>query len=473
MRRATSIAIFAILAALSPTRRAAAALRPEGAVDAIACAPTNSLVAAAIVRDTVWITRDGGARWEAKSDLSNLSGQSEWAKESVQSVESVQSEESEQSDEPEQSDEIEEPGDTLLLAVGDGGEWAVSRGSLWVVEFGKGTHRFNAHGAIAGLAFDASARLWIASANRLEVHQRGCAPRDFAIARAGWPAPGRDGAVLVPGARGVFEARLLESGAISARVVGRPADAVAIEPASGISYSSSSSAIFRRIGDGARAVARAPRNVRRLWAAGDRFWALSDGGWYSVTAEEGARRLPWRAIAVDALGRLWRGSESGPIPPRESLVPTRGREPAGIDIRVELVPSPASPCARWFSQLLPDAKLALGLGLGSIDSRDTNDPLARSGRSSSISFGVAFTWNLGPTEDVSCAARRERFYEREEERLDRLIELRYRLATASAEAVLATTVEAALEAMTEVETASARIAAAGGRIVNQREEEQR
>jgi hypothetical protein len=463
MRLAPPLATLAAISAFSISRAAAAADRPDGPVEALACAPESPDVAAAVVDGTVWITRDGGDTWKAVKKL--------WLA-SEGEAEVQETTETSGSEEPGSSDGSDPP-DPLLLAVGDRGEWAAARGERVVVDPGAGLGRYKPSGApIAGLTFDRSSRLWIAAGDRVQVFESGRGVRTFAVAGAGSPVPARNGTVLVPGRRETFEARVHGEGGVSLRAVGRSAEAVAAVPAAGGAVMASAGTVVR-IGDGAaRAVARAPEGAIRLLADGDgRFWVLSNGRWSFSTAASGARPVSARQIAVDAAGRVWRGEESGPVPPRRAVGGARERSISVPRIGISRIVRAPPPCERAIAMLLPEAKLAVELGLGTDGSWGADRVMENAARSSRLFFGVTLSWALAPPPDAACAVQRERFYAREEKRRERLDALASDLADASEEVAAATTAEEALAARTAIETASARIDALGGRPVAGEQEE--
>jgi hypothetical protein len=449
---------FAVITALAAAR-AVASGSPGGPVDAIACAPSNPEAAGAVVRDTVWLTRDGGETWRAARRL-------KWDAPDL-------SEPSEDTDSSEDSDSsgVSPP---LTLAVGDRGEWAVARGARWISCFDGSVRRSAERAEVLGLAFDRAGRLWIAAGDILEVAQRAASPHAVALAGAGAPVPGADDdAVIVPGARGTFEARVHESGTISLRSRGRPAESAAVEPLSGRIFAAASGSIFAD--DAPAPIARAPLPARRLLASpGGRFWALSRKNWYAISRTGGLSRLEERAIAVDAAGRVWRGSESGPRSPDEGrrapIAPLVGGSGTFL---FDFAPETPPPCRRPIAALLPDASLAFSFDRGASISRGADGRAESAEERARVYFGASLTWELGAGDDAACAARRERHLERESRRFERLLELRDRRAAAETEAITAETIEAAIAAETDGEAAAALARAAGGPLRKQGEEERK
>lgn len=454
MRLLQRIAIApAALVPLAPAAAAADAF--SGPVEALACAPSDPDAAGLISAGVVWITRDGGATWRASGSAAWLSDPSDG------SDPSDTSDLSDLSDAPDLSD-LPTPPLHLHLAIGDRGEWAAARGGRWIADSGAGARRFEEPSCpIAGMAFDASSLLWVACGDRVTALSPGKAPRTAVIAGAGGPVAPASGGVVVPGRVGTFALAADAGGAISARRIGRPAKAAAVGSDSGALFTSSPGGVFRRSAGVDRALPGAPPNATRLLAgARGLLWARSAEGWLAGAADSPFRRIAARAVAVDALGRAWLGTDAGPLPPRAGVPAGRARPEGAAGARAFAARAPP-PCSPDAAALLPAVKLWVTLARGSRAS-EALPPVAKAiDREASVAAGLLLTWALAPAADAACAARGELFYEREARRLERFTEQRDRLAAAAAEAAAATTVEAALGASAEMGAAAARLDAIG------------
>jgi hypothetical protein len=443
---------------------AAALGRPRGRVEALACAPSNPDVAAAIVEGAVWVTRDGGATWRPARRLDPLFAQ---APEGTADAEAT-------------DDVVEEPADAeapatpaFVLAVGDRGEWAAAAGERWIAQFDGGIAVHAERGvAVSGLAFDADARLWITAGDRLVAVEDGRTVGVVANAGSGAPVPlGRSGAVLVPGSLGITEISARANGEMSARIVGPPAEAVAMDAIDGAVYAARQGAISR-VDDGGKKtfVARAPVHASRLVISDGAFWVLADGRWHSSAASDGLRPITARAIAADARGRLWLGADQGPIAPRKpsAAVPAIAtlRAPEMTD---GFARRPPPPCPRPAAALLPDVALSFGFGLGEVASSTADGATDTAGTRSWAAVGLTFTWVLAPVVDGKCEVRQERYAENEGDRLARHVELRAELARAIAAKDAARTIEDALSAAIAVDAIFAQIAVTGGRAPHDKE----
>jgi len=463
----TAIVISTAIA-LDP--RAASALgRLYGRVEALACAPTDPEVAAAVVDGVVWITRDGGASWRSARRLDLLRAEPTEEPADAASTEDVTEEEPAETDEP-----TAPVAPAVILAVGDRGEWAAGRAEKWVVDSGSGIFaRTELGGAVSGLAFDASSRLWVAAGDRLAVFEGRRRTNVVAVTDAGPPvAAGDAGAVLVPGALGLTRIHFGADGDVSAQIVGPPAEAVAVDPDDGATYTVSRGAISR-IGDGGEAsfVARAPVRASRLVIAGGALWVLSGGRWFTSSPLAGLKPTSVRAIAADARGRLWLGADRGPVPPKERVASGIGKAafPVAPGRDIDFARRLPPPCPRPIAAILPDAALMFGFGLDEVASSTVDNRTDTAGTRSWLAVGLTLTWELKPVVDAKCEARLERFAEREEERLARQVELCAELARARAAKASAQTIAGALSATITADTLLALIAALGGRKPEEKE----
>ncbi|MCK9463880.1 MAG: hypothetical protein M0R80_30045 [Proteobacteria bacterium] len=469
MRSAILTALVLLAAIAAPDAASASALgRPVGPVDGLACAPSDPDVAAAIVNGAVWLTRDGGATWRAIRRVEPLFGRTAAA--------ATGEEESAEESEAEEAEEPGAPaGGRFALAVADRGDWAAARDGRWVAELGGRIEVHEERGAAAlGLAFDAASRLWVAAGDRLIVAEVGRAARIVPLAGSVAPAPlpGSD-AVVVPGARGIAELSTGTGGEIAVRVIGPPADAIAVSAVDGAVYAARRGAISR-LADGVETplAARAPARTSLLAFADGALFALSEGRWHGISSAGGSRLVAARAIAADALGRLWLGAELGPISPKaHDAASAAGPPPAPLPpSAVDFSRRPPPPCARPVAALLPDAKLSFGFGLREVASRAADGATLTAGSRSWLAVGLTLRWDLGrPAADGRCEARVERHAKREEKRLARAVELHAELARAEAALAAARGVAEALSASMAAEAASARIAGINGRAPDEKE----
>jgi hypothetical protein len=469
VRLAIVTALVVSAAAVVP-REGRALGRPQGRVEALACAPTDAEVAAAIVDGTLWVTLDGGAAWRSVRRVASLLDADPGAA-SGDAIEAT--EETETSEEIEVSTAAADP--PIALAVGDRGEWAIASGSRWIFDLGAGpVIRDERSAVVAGLAIDSAARLWVAASDRVEVIANGRTIE--AIANAGSGAPvyrAGPGAIVVPGALGIAELSMGSGGELTERVVGPPAEAVAVDAIGGAVYAVRQGAISR-VGDGGRTsfAARAPARARRLVTAGSAFWVLADGRWHTSGFRGAPRPEPATAVCADAQGRLWRGSERGPIAPAESVaeLPRPELPIDGGSTPIEPDRRPPPPCPRPAAALLPAAALSFGFGLGEVATLTADGMTDTAGSRSWLAIGLTLTWDLAPAVDGRCEASRERFAERKADRLIRGVRLDADLASAVAAKAGARTIEEALQATIAVDETRARIAAAGGRAPDDEEE---
>jgi hypothetical protein len=142
----------------------------------------------------------------------------------------------------------------------------------------------------------------------------------------------------------------------------------------------------------------------------------------------------WRAIsgtsaAIDALGRLWQGTNRGPLPPL--LGPQTRLDPGptkGLALEQALEQGRGSrdqvlgplPCAPEFFRPLPDLGIAVGWSRGQVLTRDRENRAISSGARSELQVFLTLSWRFEPPRLGACLAlaqRRQRQRQRQDARI--------------------------------------------------------
>jgi len=426
-------------------------------VSEIACAPLDEDVAAAIVDGWIWLTTDGGRGWSRLALMPPSAEREDDPGESVDPMpEAGVIPNREEGDlftgagEPEDdwAAEEDDEGDAdqgrggPLLAVSDGGRWAIAAdGALLWGGPGPGIDGSAPIGEARGLVFDARGRIWLAGEDALVTWAGAAVVGSLSVPGAGAPVGGSHrGQILVPETGGL---RVIETaGALEQRVVrGAPVDAAAALPG-GEGWLVATRGELERWGPGGReeTLPGPGRRVRRVLAdrAGGVRILAADGSW-STLSGGGFRAERISAAATDGAGRLWVGTATGPLSPEERI-PTG---PVEMDVRgmvdhldlsremLARFPGPP-PCPPLPLNPVPAVRVLARFGRG--DSEGFGDPLpARAGWARSWAFvGIRLSWDLDPLPAAACIDARGRWSEQANSAEERLAQLwiRWRKARA-------------------------------------------
>jgi len=452
---------------------------PTGPIRLIACAPTEPDTAAVLVEWEIWTTVDGGRSWRNVARLPAAHGE-EYKQRAVVRFETPESRPEEEVEASpalrriEWGEDAAEPGTTddsavkerSALAIGDGGFWAAVRGEhVYRGGPGPGIRQRTHLPRLKSLVFDRSDRLWATTGDALHLLSRDAGLGED---RRRWPIAGAGAAVIgtaphvlvVPGREGLW-------------VIGGEGDLSGISPflipASGIR------AVTRRVGhrgylfvsfgrlkslstgDKSLPLAIAPPRTDDLAVnrSGTLFAHARSAGWYEL-AGEGWRPVPFRVLTVDAAGRLWRGSERGPIPPEHQSAITAwpgksSREFVGLAHRMEkhlAAEIGPPPCRRLPLNPLPRARLFASWGRSAHHSAQPESSAIEAGAKSWYYVGFLLSWSLDPPDLAACLIVRERWvtlrYERSR-RVESLWRLAGRSRTSRTDGDLLATTEATLE----------------------------
>jgi hypothetical protein len=214
-----------------------------------------------------------------------------------------------------------------------------------------------------------------------------------------------------------------------------------------------------------------------LVAGSGELWILVPGqGWLRRQGEV-FRRTEYSAVAVDADGRIWLGTQHGPLvpglepgPPVPAIAFTPGvaHLVAGA-VRVldqELGPPP---CRRTPFDPLPRARLIVGSGRGSTREVGLPGPSEQAELRTWVYVEVELSWTFGPLAPTECVGRFERWSELGQERRQRVSVLHSAWSRAAGGAEVAGDLAEAVEARMERDRLAELIRIVSG--VDPREEE--
>ncbi len=426
---------------------------PVGTVREIACAPTDPDAAAVLIGREIWVSSDTGRSWTRAARLPNLQTSVEAVQDDLDLdiVATRMAVASSTEDEEISPDRRIEWGDSTgaaetntmdivnqapaYLALSDGGVFAVAlRDILFIGSQASGVRRRIQIPGIRGIVFDGHGSLWVTLKNALIV----LGSEAEGTAQTGrWPMRGagapifedRRGELLVPGLEGLW---IVTRGADRAsprvtleRIPG--VDAVASMPGEKAYYLVSLGRLKKaRPGHSPEDVAPIPSRVERIVAdAGGRVlirtagagWLESTGGaWHPVSVH---------AVAVDALGRIWTGSDYGPVPPGAAMVVTEFDGTIGPDMPTltfeavrQLLEDPGVPPCRHFPlSPLPLARVFFSWGRGTVRHVDTEAGEGQADAKTWLYLGFQLSWSLDPIGTASCLASRRRWQTLHEQRV--------------------------------------------------------
>ncbi len=419
---------------------------PVGRVQALACAPSNDLVAAVMIDRRLWITVDGGESWNTPARLRNYGEIDPEAQKAQTNMVTeptivpdghsggVFSGELEQEGFFVERDRnvvgLDMPEENIFLAVSDSGAWAVSMGDDLVTgSKSSGSGRSRKIEEVMGAAFDGVGDLWIVARDKLLRIRGGNSRVYFTIAGARVPARGvHPGQIIVPGKEGLW---IIETGgdepSMELVAVGSVEAAGALVGEAGW-YTAARGRIWRVRADGKVTARRTvPGRVDRLLV--DREHVMHTAGVNGAWKEDG---LPVSvlAVSVDTEGKVWLGTATGPVPPgatKFTKLEVRTRAsiyPHLAGLRVELARSPGPPpCRRFAFNPLPGARLVARMGRS--DGRGVNLPENTNEEKTRTwaYMGVRLTWKFEPLSTASCVTRVQRWHGTIDAGASRLAEL--------------------------------------------------
>ena len=476
--------IAAALSAALLLWSSSAPARPSGPVRALACAPSRSEVAAALVGESVWITRDSGSSWSREAVLSPALADHESHPGAAEAGEPADESAVIPDFAPTPPEEQHRVGDSELLArerselaggvggtsrvdlaVGDDGSFAALLGEQLFVRWAgsRAIGRAKVEGAV-GVHLDGWGGLWVAAERALLGYARASTvsvpARQHAVACVGSPSRGASAdQLVVPLEDGVARISVPRYGAavLDVERVGPVAAAATAK----IGLLVVARGRVSRLVPGAGLVSMFPVNgvVRELLVAGDgTVWVDAGGaGWLAGGAARRFRATTALAVAVDAVGRVWIGTPHGPLAPGSGSGPTGPARPAPVVPVGRFVAGAMSrfdrelgdPPCRPPVVLVPRARVLLGAGHGSTRETDLPGPIDEAGRRTWAYAGIRLEWSFGPVDPTECVNRLADAAERRDERRRRVASLVEAWRRAVAREERARCVAEAIEARTE------------------------
>jgi hypothetical protein len=419
---------------------------PVGRVQAVACAPSNELVAAVLISWRVWITVNGGESWSTPARLQDDEGtdlESRGTRETIGADSSivpeglsggmfseVQEQEGFFPQRDRNGDGLDVPQENISLSVSDSGVWAVLVGDDLVTgSKSSGSGRSRKIEEAMGALFDGAGDLWVVARDKL-LRIRGGTSRVYRTI-SGARIPGRGvhpGQIVVPGKEGLW---IIETDgdepSMELIAIGSVDAAGALVGDTGW-YAAARGRIWRIRADGKVMVhVTVPGRVDRLLVDCEHVMrtAGANGAW-----RQNGLPMSALAVAVDTAGKVWLGTVTGPVAP--GTTPSMEREVtthASIythlgGVRVELASSPGPPpCRRFAFNPLPQARLIARMGRS--DGRGVGLP-ENSNEEKTRTWaymGVRLTWTFEPLSLPSCVMRVQRWHETIDAGVSRLAEL--------------------------------------------------
>ncbi len=431
---------------------------PVGAVHEIACAPSESSIAAALINREVWVTTDEGTSWDRAARLPVSIGDTTSEKE-TEDIEFIEGFEDtsirlEEADESSPSRRVSwESGATgtagqasvgkesfsyrTHLAVSDHGEWSVAIDELlFAGSAGSGIRRRWSMPGIRGLTYDIQGRLWVAVKDALVLFRRDSGGLYMADR---WPVRGAKNptldtssrVLLIPGRDGLWIVSNLELPNGPEITLQRMPAVTAAAPLFGEKtwYFVSGQRIKKqRLGRDVEDLYPAPGRAEQLLVDADDGVLLNTGraGWLEGTSGIW-RPLSIRALAIDVLGRRWMGTEHGPVAPSRQRAISHFSGPMGKDLwnlansaALELSRDPGPPsCRRLPIDPLPRTRLFFSWGRGNVYHVDTDNNEDSAGAATWSYVGIELTWNIRPIQLTDCLAPARRFNALKLERIQR------------------------------------------------------
>jgi hypothetical protein len=433
------------------------AATPRGSVQEIACAPTDHDVAAALIENAVWITLDGGMSWKQAGRFSHpnrfAAMEQEQSKPLVNSESSFPNRPHERHPDWEIPDEDTDSETAVLsadatsryLAVGDDGSWALSlHGILTIGDPTAGVMRRIKLAGIRGLLIDRKDGLWVTVENGVLFFAKATTDlrgrKRFNLPGAGVPVRSTSAEeLLIPGRAGLW---LVSSNNKREETLVGPfplstIDAIGVLPGSSLLYAVSLRRLKKfsfipsddpncrglsyrdRCLVQVQDICSTPAPVRRLQVDrnGRIYIFTGRSGWFE-RSDNSWRPLRVRALAIDASGRLWSGTNHGPSAPSPEIETATDQAPHMppfgnllIAATASIFRWPGTPrCRELPLHPLPAIRGFFRVGRrASLHREMANHPLGVH-HHTQFHIGVQFTWRFDPLPYWRCIPHQVRFH---------------------------------------------------------------
>lgn len=411
----------------------ARAAAPTGRTTEVACAPSRAQVVAAIVDGWVWTTLDGGEIWKRLARVDDLTEEDtgdddSWGDFLPEEGVIPGREEGDlfhgfESDAFLPEVDLREDGGGAAartsLAVGDDGRWSVVGGGVLVTGGpGPGVERVVILEDPSSALFGPDGRIWVVASDRLHVVEGGVITGSWAVHGTGVIARGSgSGQILIPCRDGL---RVMDTR--------HGADETAFFPLGGVEATSAirgsegwiaavrGKLITSGKGGQMKTSPGFPFTVRRLVIDGGGGILAEDGAgtWWS---RSGAATRPATILGadVDALGRLWSGTSTGPLAPVSGPsgpvdMALERMGPMMDDVAGRMDDFPAQPpCPVLPLNPLPAMRVIAGFGRGDGVGYGFPAPARTDWARTWLYVGVKLIWDLDPVSPTACVAAREQW----------------------------------------------------------------
>jgi hypothetical protein len=457
----TRNAPFALIALIGSSLCALAlAQAPMSPVRAIACAPINSKLGAALLGREVWITDNEGKSWVRAARLPLLAAIEEEKNQGVDfdiSGETIKFQDESDAVEEEvrtrrmewrdalpdiapgdESDESDALAASPHISIADSGAWAAALDDhLFIGGPGPGVRGRIQEPGIRGMAFDGHGFLWVTTRDALILFGRDAGlsgrHRRWRLAEAGEPSLGAGGReILIPAVAGLWTASLRDKDKKPGiALCSMPkVDAAAAHPKKEQIYLVSLGRLRMYLSGGAlKDLGPAPFKVDRMAVDESGMVMLFSKrvGW--LEKKDGSwRPLPVVSLAIDSEGRVWQGTDRGPVGPRKKTYsldlekpPIRGfAQLAGDAVSVLEQTLGPPPCHSCSFGLFPRARLFFSWARGGYRYREIDFMEDRVGAYQWVYLGLELTWRFGPLKPIDCIAHNRRWRALREQRIRKL-----------------------------------------------------
>jgi hypothetical protein len=415
---------------------------PSGKVTQVACAPTNPKRAVISIDRSIWTTGDGGKNWQQVAKLPVVPLNSNLPKDPIALDENISTNPDDDNPDtkrwllpqrPETSEtrEMEDVFESPYLAIGNRGLWAAYfHGRLFIGSPGFGIRQGMVISDVKGLFIDDLDQLWVAARNKLLLIplRRGSAAtvtNQFSVPGAGAPVRGQTpGEILVPSSQGLWKV-ISKRGQITSVHLDHGPKIEGVALATGpkkpkeIFFISLGTLKIQSPSE-IREINRVPKGASRLLVNHHNtpFVFMKRTGWF-IWQGGAWRFVQPNALAIDARGREWWGTDHGPVPPRpnrnHSINAFRwsdsvelGQILSGVFFQTSALPGPPQ-CNELPFNPLPVARIFATFGQDA-EYRADNTGFNGNHRESNFFIGIQMIWEFRPPTHWRCISQRKRWH---------------------------------------------------------------
>lgn len=425
--RTTIFPVCVLLSALTG-RISPSFAQPSGPVRALACAPSNPAVAAAVVNTALWVTDTRGAAWRPAARLANgiqakhrhdESADNEFPTSDPRLDSSVNPTVMEPNDSPVPLRENGMP--EIILAIGDADFYAISHETgLLIGQWTTGLRKQVQLPHILGLAFDDARGLWVTTTRAVFFYELNSQYpgslriQRFPIHAAGAPVFDVGGhRILIPSRTGLWIGSSDKGIPVVYQISPYPMTAVApsgkqdtyiIVIKDKLEILDATTGVRTSVG------ATPPQTTRLLRESKGTIWYYSPLNGWNIKKGQFSSFAAGTVVALDARGDLWLGTSTG------ILIPSRKRaltgDSAPFHFKSFPIREPVSyplfhvkppPCPSLFIAPIPVVRFSIGWGTR-YHSVPTGSPFhdPDSYPSRRLAVGLVLTWSLRGRSRYEC-----------------------------------------------------------------------